>query len=116
MDVTEDYVKLLNDGVKVLITAGEHNSFASWYGALEALTNLDWDHRSLFQNENPNRFKNGFAKGAENLGFIKFDNSGFLVSERMAKPLVDAIYENLLDVQPKKMKTRVSGETREVML
>lgn len=114
-DTVDDYTKLLDDGVKVLVTTGEHNSFSSWYGALEALTNFDWEHRSLFQNENPNRFKYGFAKGAENLGFIKFDDTGFLVSERRPKELVDAIYENLLDVDPNH-KTKSLGEVREVML
>lgn len=101
IDNTQEWIKLLNDGVKVLVTAGEYNSFASWYGTLTALTNFNWKHRSLFQNQNPNKFKQGFAKGAENLGFIKFDAAGFFISENRADELVDAIYENLLDIETK---------------
>jgi len=76
-DNTQEWIKLLDSGVKVLVTAGETNSFASWYGTLLALTTFNWKHRSLFQNENPKRFANGFAKGAENLGFVKFDGAGY---------------------------------------
>lgn len=76
-DNTQEWIKLLNSDVKVLVTAGETNSFASWYGTLLALTTFNWKHRSLFQNENPKRFTHGFAKGAENLGFVKFDGAGY---------------------------------------
>lgn len=60
------------------------------------MTNFDWNHNNLFKNELPNRLNYGFAKGAHNLGFVKFDNAGHLISETHAKELVNAIYENLL--------------------
>ena len=95
-DVTEEYEKLLDDGVKVLFTSGEYSPFASWHGAIQAITNFVWKHTELFKNIFPNRLSYGFAKGAENLGFIKFDNAGLVISENQAKHMVDAIYDNLL--------------------
>lgn len=96
-DVTKDYVKLLEKGVKVLFTNGEYSIFTPWHGTLQAITNFDWKHNSLFRNEIPNKLKYGFAKGAHNLGFIKYDGAGHLVSETHSKELVDAIYENLVN-------------------
>lgn len=101
LDVTGDYADLLKNGIKVLFTAGDYNVFSSWYGTLEAASNLDWDHKSLFQNQSPNKLAYGSAKGAENLGFVKLDGAGFVISEMRPKELVDAIYENLLDIEPK---------------
>ena len=101
LDVTGDYAELLNNGVKVLFTAGDYNVFSSWYGTLEAASNLEWAHKGLFQNQTPNKLPYGSAKGAENLGFVKLDGAGFVISEMRAKELVNAIYENLLDIEPK---------------
>merc|ERR1711976_209017 len=41
VDNTHEWIKLLNSGVKVLVSAGETNSFASWYGTLNALTTFN---------------------------------------------------------------------------
>jgi carboxypeptidase C (cathepsin A) len=101
MDVTGDYAELLKNGIKVLFTAGDYNVFSSWYDTLEAASNLEWAHKGLFQNQTPNKLPYGAAKGAENLGFVKLDGAGFVISEMRAKELVNAIYENLLDIEPK---------------
>lgn len=99
-DITDQYAKLLEEGVKVLFTSGDHDMLSTWYGTIEALTNMNWSHNALFRNENPRKLEYGYAKGAENLGFVKFDDAGYVISDTHAKQLVDAIYENLLDLKP----------------